>query len=63
MLVQQIFKLQKQLKELEMKSQLTAGQYIINLYNSGGIKDEEIKQAIAKIVGDDINVNLDTIEE
>lgn len=49
---QKIYDLQKQLKDLETMEQQKAGSYILGLYEKGEIKDESIRIALAKIVGD-----------
>ena len=52
-MTQKITDLQKQLKELELFEQQKVGSLVISMYEKNQIKDETLKLAIAKIIGDE----------
>ena len=49
---QKINELQKQVKELELQEQQRVGSLVIGFYEKNEIKDETLRIAIAKILGD-----------
>lgn len=49
---QKINELQKQVKELEMQEQQKLGALVLKFYENNQIKDEDLRVAIAKILGE-----------
>lgn len=53
---QKINELQKQVKELEMQEQQKVGAIALKFYENNQIKDEDLRVAIAKILGESMGV-------